>query len=87
MALSNNTSSSIRLLHWATKSIFYLYLEFLSMLTILISQIESISNKLKDDKDQYEMCCSEIESVKVWTLHLVTKTEIKFLTSFLDPYP
>ncbi|XP_039844541.1 structural maintenance of chromosomes protein 5-like isoform X3 [Panicum virgatum] len=50
-------------------------------------EIESISNKLNDDKDQYETCCSEIESVKVCTLHLVTETEIKFLTSFLDPYP
>ncbi|KAG2613803.1 structural maintenance of chromosomes protein 5-like isoform X2 [Panicum virgatum] len=27
-------------------------------------EIESISNKLNDDKDQYETCCSEIESVK-----------------------
>ncbi|CAN6206875.1 unnamed protein product [Urochloa humidicola] len=27
-------------------------------------EIESISNKLKDDKDEYERCCSEIETVK-----------------------
>lgn len=27
-------------------------------------EIESISNKLKGDKDEYEICCSEIETVK-----------------------
>ncbi|CAL5041228.1 unnamed protein product [Urochloa decumbens] len=27
-------------------------------------EIESISNKLKDDKDEYERCCSEVETVK-----------------------
>jgi len=51
-------------------------------------EIESISNKLKDDKDQYEMCCSEIESVKgKWlpTLRtLVSKINDTFSRNFQD---
>ncbi|KAG2608067.1 hypothetical protein PVAP13_4NG288300 [Panicum virgatum] len=51
-------------------------------------EIESISNKLKDDKDQYEMCCSEIESVKgKWlpTLRtLVSKINDTFSRNFQE---
>nr|CAB3471225.1 unnamed protein product [Digitaria exilis] len=51
-------------------------------------EIESISNKLKDDKDQYEICCSEIETVKgKWlpTLRtLVSKINDTFSRNFQE---
>ncbi|XP_062229619.1 structural maintenance of chromosomes protein 5 [Phragmites australis] len=51
-------------------------------------EIESISNKLKDDKEEYERCCSEIESVKgKWlpTLQtLVSKINDTFSRNFQE---
>ncbi|KAF8658782.1 hypothetical protein HU200_059268 [Digitaria exilis] len=51
-------------------------------------EIESISNKLMDDKDQYEICCSEIETVKgKWlpTLRtLVSKINDTFSRNFQE---
>nr|CAB3471226.1 unnamed protein product [Digitaria exilis] len=51
-------------------------------------KIESISNKLNDDKDQYDICCSEIETVKgKWlpTLRtLVSKINETFSRNFQE---
>ncbi|WVZ78858.1 hypothetical protein U9M48_026506 [Paspalum notatum var. saurae] len=51
-------------------------------------EIESISNKLKDDKDEYELCCSEIETVKgkwIPTLRsLVSKINDTFSRNFQE---
>lgn len=53
--------------------------------TILILQIQSISNELKDNKGQHEICCSKIETIKVWILTSCYLNWNDFFTSFLVP--